>query len=187
MLHTVNAIPSGLVCQFKIVIALLFFFGLQLNASAQQTFNAASSSVMVNGNIFDYSIGEMTLVSTIRNPNLIVTQGFLQPFMIGSNKYADSILNEMSVWYIEPKVYPNPTQRELTIETNEEIAGEYKIQLFDATGKIILSQSNLSKKGINTVKIDLRNYVSGSYFLILQTNNQKDNTEHYSFKIQKIN
>jgi hypothetical protein len=49
------------------------------DAFCQHTLNVSSHSAAIKGLTFDYSIGEMTLVSTERNANLIVTQGLLQP------------------------------------------------------------------------------------------------------------
>ena len=39
----------------------------------------ASGSAIAGTNEFDWSIGEMTMVSTFETPGLIVTQGVLQP------------------------------------------------------------------------------------------------------------
>jgi hypothetical protein len=81
----------------------------------------------------------MTLVSTERNANLIVTQGLLQPngsrngtqAQPGNTQIASSDLI---------KVYPNPTENILNVESFENAEAAISYQLFDATGKVVLSE-----------------------------------------------
>lgn len=61
------------------------------------------------------------------------------------------------------KMYPNPVSDVLTLET---AAGEYRMDLFDYTGRLILSQ-----QGTNTGKLALstENVQTGNYYLVLKT------------------
>ena len=61
-------------------------------------------------------------------------------------------------------VYPNPTNDIITIETRLEI----EVELYDIMGKLLISK--------DSKRIDLSNYPSGVYSLILIYNNKRFNT-----------
>lgn len=140
----------------------------------------------MNGMTFHYSIGEMTLINTAQNPNLIVTQGFLQP--IGSENAAmANPSNTISTWGDLIKVYPNPTENILNVESVENVDIEISYQFFDATGKVVLSEKVMWHAGSNKFSLDLKNYAAGSYYLMIRKPNASGNLENFSYKIQKTN
>ena len=63
----------------KNILLILMLLIFSATGYSQQSFTVASNSATINNMKFDYSIGEMTLVSTERNASIIVTQGQLQP------------------------------------------------------------------------------------------------------------
>jgi hypothetical protein len=156
------------------------------DAFCQHTLNVSSYSAAIKGATFDYSIGEMTLVSTERNANLIVTQGLLQPngsrngtqAQPGNTQIASSDLI---------KVYPNPTENILNVESFENAEAAISYQLFDATGKVVLSENAIWQAGTNKVTLDLKNYAAGSYYLMIRKPNANGIIENFSYKIQKTN
>jgi len=94
--------------QFLSIFMLAGFF-LAAESKAQQTFNVSGHSARVGQYTFDYSIGEMSLVCTERNANLIITQGMLQPAgASGANSVSQNQNGPLdgSDWV---RVYPNPT------------------------------------------------------------------------------
>jgi|LakMenEpi03Aug12_release.lakeMendotaPanAssembly.Ray.scaffolds.fasta_scaffold676414_2 hypothetical protein len=147
---------------------LLFILPLiSIKASAQQTINVASNSVKINGMNFDYSIGEMTLVNTIKNTNLIVTQGFLQPEFNSSMNDGNSTEATLNTFEDQLNLYPNPTNNILNIDFNESRIIQYNYQLLDGLGKIIFSNAAITNIGFNTIKIDMHSYAAGTYFIIV--------------------
>jgi hypothetical protein len=173
--------------KIKLKMALLAFFSLlSTSVFCQNTLNVSSHSATINGATFDYSIGEMTLVSTERNANLIVTQGLLQPngsrngtqAQPGNTQIASSDLI---------KVYPNPTENILNVESFENAEAAISYQLFDATGKVVLSENAIWQAGTNKVTLDLKNYAAGSYYLMIRKPNANGIIENFSYKIQKTN
>jgi len=74
------------------------------------------------------------------------------------------------------RVYPNPTQKELTINTNKSI-GNVSISLIDVNGRVVL---NLEKDLLSTVTIDTSNLKTGLYIL-----NIKGDSINYNEKIIK--
>ena len=148
-----------------------------LTASAQSSFSSTSHSATIQGNTYEYVIGEMTVVSTDRNTNLIVTQGFLQPDQ--SNKPSD-VANVNAADFI--KAYPNPTNNILNIELKDDFTGKVTYQLFDAAGKVIMSGNN---DGKNKFTLNLEALAIANYYLLLSVPNAAGTLENYSFKIQK--
>ena len=158
---------------------------LSLHSMGQTTINAAGNSAKINDMTFDYSIGEMTIISTEKASNIIVTQGLLQPMPknaspqdqaghAATNNFADHL-----------KVYPNPTENMLFIETIDALAGEFSYQLFDASGKVVLSQKEQQVKGSNKFSLSLASYAAGSYFLMVNQINADGTNSRMSYKIQK--
>ncbi len=154
---------------------------------AQHTMNVSSHTAVIAGNTFDYSIGEMTLISTAHTGGLIVTQGFLQPLQ---NERVETHMAEPSsaqTMANQVKVYPNPTENILFIESIEETEQMIGYQLFDATGKVVLNEKINWHVGFNKLTLDLRNYAAGAYYLMISQPNQQGNLENTSYKIQKTN
>jgi hypothetical protein len=165
----------------------LSFTLLTFNAFSQQTLNVAGNSAKINGMSFEYSIGEMTIVSTERNANLIVTQGFLQPSIQTDKPQTSPGANNLTDFSDQIKVYPNPTQNILFVETYETQIGNYSYQLFDGVGKIVLSQSGQTVIGLNKFSLDLHSFAGGNYHLMLRKLGPSGEAENYSYKIQKLN
>ena len=174
----------------KPILKTVLFLGFSLFASdvfSQQTLNVAGNSVKINGMSFEYSIGEMTIVSTERNANLIVTQGMLQPSSTTDKLQTTPGANNLNDLADQIKVYPNPTQNMLFVETYESQIGDYSYQLFDGVGKIVLSQSGQTVIGMNKFSLDLQSFAGGNYYLMLRKLGQSGEAENYSYKIQKLN
>jgi hypothetical protein len=159
---------------------------LSMSAKAQQTLNVAGNTAKINEMTFDYSIGEMVLVSTEKSSNLIVTQGVLQPLQSTSSASSteDAILsaNDNPI-----KVYPNPTSQLVYVESYETNIIDYAYNLYDATGKIVLSHKGQTQVGLNKLELNLQSLASGSYYLMMQKSDPNGQNQNYSYKIQKIN
>ncbi len=185
-LHTVNKIYT----MQKSILKASLFIGFTLFASnvySQQTLNVAGNSAQINGMTFDYSIGEMTIVSTERNANFIVTQGLFQPH--GSVSAANDAPSNTALSDLSDniKVYPNPTQNILFVETYETQAADYSYQLMDGLGKVVLNKEGQTRIGLNKFVLDLQSLAAGTYYLMLRKPNPTGTLENYSFKIQKLN
>jgi hypothetical protein len=155
-------------------------------AFSQQTLNVAGHSATINGLQFDYSIGEMAIIRTEHSHSLIVTQGFLQPSGIKSSA-ENPVAGNINTFGNEVKVYPNPTENMLFVESVESADAEINYQLFDASGKIIISEQIFWKAGPNKFSLDLKNYAAGAYYLMVRKPGINGKTENFSYKIQKTN
>lgn len=158
---------------------------LSLHSMGQTTINAAGNSAKINDMTFDYSIGEMTIISTEKASNIIVTQGLLQPMSKYASPADQADHSAVSNFADHLKVYPNPTENMLFIETVEAVAGEFSYQLLDASGKVVLSQKEQQVNGNNKFSLSLASFAAGSYFLIVNQANTNDTKSNMSYKIQK--
>ena len=159
----------------KKIFILIGLFCMAKVSFSQSTINVTSHTATINGIVYDYSIGEMSMIATERTNNLIVTQGIIQPIN-ASSKINDEVIKTKLIDFV--KIYPNPTKNLLFVELIE--TENANIQLFDALGKMILETKNLTQK----TTIDLTSYSIGNYYLVAI--NSKDKTQKKSFKIQKL-
>ncbi len=168
----------------KIIYTLIAgFSAISINSFSQQGTSICSNASNINGLKFDYTIGEMTLVTTQKNAELIITQGLLQPdnFKKGIPGPAD---NTNILQYNNIKVYPNPAKNILHIEFTENEDTKMSYQLFDATGNILLSETYAHKSGTGNISLHMENYAAGNYYLTIMKSNTQ---EKLNYKLQKIN
>ena len=170
----------------KNILLILMLLIFSATGYCQQSFTVASNSATINNMKFDYSIGEMTLVSTERNTSIIVTQGQLQPMHSNASTSPQSE-NASTLLANQIKVFPNPTENILNIESFEDQEASINYQLFDASGKLIINKSLLWEKGPNKVIIELKSYAAGSYYLLISKPGVSGTLENFSYKIQKTN
>ncbi|OQD43577.1 hypothetical protein BUL40_06605 [Croceivirga radicis] len=72
-------------------------------------------------------------------------------------------------------VSPNPVTTETTLYFYDEVAGEYTLELFDISGRVIGSHTNhgVVKQGQNTIKISRKGLDSGLYFYRLESSSKR--------------
>lgn len=157
----------------KIILMLLFASG---GAFAQSTINASGGGSTIGGNSFDYSIGEMTIVSTSSTSSLVVTQGLLQPTAQAPDATHDIIIAQNDL-----TIYPNPTTAIVNIKPDFKKPGTLKVTLLDANGRVIEYNEWKLESGREENQLDINHLAQGNYFLQINFNNQKN-----TYKIQKI-
>lgn len=68
------------------------------------------------------------------------------------------------------RTYPNPATNELNVQFDREIVGEVSLGIFSMTGAKVLG---VNEKDLNDItKLDLSGIESGSYLLVIRTNNR---------------
>lgn len=166
---------------------LLLFACSAISMKAQQTNNAASHKAIINGNSYEYSIGEMAIISTSNMPNLIVTQGYLQPYKSISNSSNATSTNALDALSKNITVFPNPTQNILYVETNQSSNRTLNYELFDTKGAIIRFGTWQQTNGYNKFNLNVEALTPGSYFLVLSSENAELKKDVITFRIQKVN
>lgn len=164
---------------FLTIAGLAFVLGVHAQSVGPVTLNAQGGSATVGGNTFEWSIAEMTLVSTATAPNIVVTQGVLQPMPpatgVKDNKYLAENL----------KVYPIPTQGVLYLEPSFLNGGTLSYLLMDANGKTIARREVILNTGHERQSVDMNAFAAGNYMLQVQYN-EGGSVNTNTFKVQKL-
>jgi hypothetical protein len=140
------------------------------------TLNATGGSKVIGTQEFEWSVGEMTMVSTFTGSSVIVTQGVLQPSaaMTGVQN-TTGLINQL-------QVFPNPASSVVNFRYTSVLEGRLNYRLIDMTGKVISSQTMNVKQGTNEQQLDLTSLACATYFLEITA----PGSETISYKIQKI-
>lgn len=144
------------------------------------TMNSAGGTATIAGDIYEWSFAEMMLVNTSSGSNLVVTSGILQPFA----PYVD--INDPVASEIPMFVYPNPTAGLLNLVTGFKEQGKLLYQLFDVSGKNLISQRISLSSGDNITTLSLDQFPAGEYLLNVVFKADNSIMHNRSFTIQKI-
>jgi hypothetical protein len=141
---------------FIFIFPVLTFY---LHTSAQQVISPAGAHSIGTNVQLSWTLGE-TVIESLTGTNSILTQGFQQ----GSLKV--TAIETTPNTGISITVYPNPVLSELILEISTSENPNFRYQLFDLDGKLILS-----KKVENFPEIiNMNNYSSGTYLLVVIKN-----------------
>ncbi len=164
----------------KIRLLILFVFA-SIFSFAQTIYPATINTSGGRGTIgtkeYEYSIGEMTVVSTLSSSNVIVTHGVLQPIQQNAESISETIFAKLNL-----EVFPNPTQGIISIQTKNSNVQLQNIQVLDITGKLI--ENIACNKNSTSSNVDVTAFASGNYILQINSLHQSKPHQNY-FTIQK--
>lgn len=161
---------------------LLLGIILAINARAQKdpsVVNSSGGSATYKTVTYDWSIGEMAAIETFSTSSLIITQGYLQPYILKGTQFDQSVTDHQKIM-----VYPDPGKQSCTLETTFGKSGKLTYQLVDLNGRILLKRETNLKEITSKESINLSNYPNGFYLLNVSFTD-KDETIFQTFKIQK--
>lgn len=158
------------------LLALLGF--LPFSITAQSTLNATGGSQTLSSGTYDYSVGEMMVISTQSNAVITVTQGLLQ-IEDPSLGVSQSVFSNHNL-----KVYPNPVDNILYIKPDLQGAGELTVKLFDLHGRRILQKNFSLQTGLEKQQLNLSTLQQATYMLTVQFDRGKQSYRQ-SYKIIK--
>jgi hypothetical protein len=149
-------------------IVFLFASVLSLNVVQAQnnTVSSGGDASGSNGSI-SFTVGQVFYTSA-EGDNGSVSQGVQQAYDIG-------VITGVENRSIEATLYPNPTVGNVQLDIADFTQNTYEMNLFDAAGKLIISQKIAS----STSSFSLTDYASGLYTLSIL----KDNEQVKSFRI----
>lgn len=133
-------------------LLLIGIFSLT-TAFAQESINASGASSTSSSGSISYSIGQVAYTSATGS-NGSINQGVQQP-------YEFEIITGTEYTEIEMTVFPNPALEQLQLTISATNTENYSIQLFDAQGKLVLSNSKIQP--INSIPVG--DFIAGIYFL----------------------
>lgn len=139
----------------------LYAFGQSITPQVINTTGGTYSHDYYN---LDWSIGELALVNQMQSSDFIVSNGFLQPFI----QYHDLINNDIVFGDGEILILPNPTHDILEIDFRSRQIGEVVLRLYDALGRVLVTNSFYSYGFGQIEKINLTAAKIGTYFLRIE-------------------
>ena len=125
--------------------------------------NTSGHSFQRDGLSVEWSIGELAVIETFQHQQTgtSLTNGVLQPNTMV--QHTDINFSEGEI-----RIRPNPTfhTTEINIMTTQK--GALVIQVFDASGKKLVTRRTISSGFGNTERIDLGPYAGGTYFFNIE-------------------
>ena len=143
-----------------LLLNLTTAFGQFLSSSVVNTSGNSHTQGLYS---IDWSLGELALVETMRSSDgkFLVTHGFLQPELAAYHP-GNNFSND------ELRIFPNPTLGKIAIGFSTGQQGTLIIQLFDGSGRLMISQKAMSYGSSFTEVMDLTVLASGTYMLRVQ-------------------
>ena len=129
---------------------------------AQESVNTSGSNASGTGGAVSYTVGQVAYTSS-SGSNGSVSAGVQQAFTITATTGVDETNFNLDV-----SVYPNPTTDLLVLSINE-LTEDYSYQVIDLAGKR-LTNGQLRN---NQTQLDFSSYASGSYYVNIITNQNK--------------
>lgn len=153
----------------------------QAQSIGLSTINAAGNSIIAGGNTYEWSVGEMTVVSTFTNASLIVTQGVLQPSISSTG------VDDVQKTILGLRVLPNPvTDGQLFISSAFKTGGTLSYYLTDMLGKTVGIEKFKLLTGQELQTISMNHLANGQYNLSIEWSDAHGKSVGI-YKIQKIN
>jgi hypothetical protein len=171
-----------------IVVILLLLIGshcTQAQSMAPQVINVSGESGKKAVFFFDWSVGELALISTMQNADssILLTNGFLQP---GAATRKPDIVPGNTVGNDEVTLHPNPTAYNLYITVMPRQKSQVKIYLFNQKAGLIYYKLFPSTSAIAET-IPMASLINGLYTLRVELYPENGEPRKGSFPVLKIN
>jgi hypothetical protein len=167
--------------KFYILLWIIASISARAQSLSPTIINSTGGTATINGIVYDYSFGEITLISTFATPKLIVTQGLLQT---RTDTAAVGIHDNERIMP-QVTVYPNPAQQLISFEAEYKNATKLHYELMDAAGKQVATKVLTLPAGKNRETLDVSMLPAGMYLLKI-TLKQGEDTFYQTSKIQKL-
>jgi hypothetical protein len=170
---------------FFLNASVTFFFGLSSLYSQNitpQVINTTGGAATIGDVKFEWSVGEMPIVSTMQNV-IVITNGFLQPIIAvpGENSGSNFGVDEI-------RVFPNPTSSFVDVKVLTKQKGTISLRLYNSTGQLVF-QNQFAGNGVShTERIEMQSLSATEYFLQIVLDPAPGSTSKKGgYKIIKIN
>jgi len=164
------------------VLCLLLLCSMAARAQSigPSTLNAAGGSRTIEGNTYEYAIGEVVAGSTYDGPGLIVTPGVLQPMIEDPDGIDQLVIDPGALG-----VFPNPVEQALFLQPDFKKKGILEYVLSDIQGRILLEKKVNLDQGNERQQIDMNHLAAATYNLSVVWK-QAGKLYVKAFKIQKV-
>ncbi len=161
----------------------LFLFSMVLipflgrGQSLTPTVIASAGDYFDNGTVsISFTVGEVA-VTTLEAGDVVLTQGFQQPFELDVTAVKDQEIS----WSV--KTYPNPVKAQLHVKFTLEKPDDFNIVVMDLTGKKVLTKKFGQVQPGEVREINFQNYAPGIYLISVTSG---DKTVRKIYKVQKV-
>ena len=162
-----------------IPLSVVAIVPLRAQSAAPSTLNSTGNTKIIGTNEFDWSVGEMTMVSTFSAPGIIITQGVLQSdLQPGAVPKTDALTRQL-------QVFPNPATTVVNIKYLSPGQGSLSYKLMDLNGKIINRQKLDVAQGTTLEQLSVADLACATYMLEVTVNSATSAPESIVYKIQK--
>ncbi len=161
-----------------VFLALLAAGNARAQSIGPSTIDAAGGTAGLAGNTYEWSVGDMAVITTYTSGSLVVTQGTLQPFHIPTGVNTITLDKQL-------KAYPNPATNMVFLEYNMESAGKMDYILQDIAGKTILQKTLTLQPGAGKESINMAALANATYMLNVSYLPKQGVSQTMSFKIIK--
>jgi hypothetical protein len=140
---------------------------------------------------YEWSFGESILIQSFSpsDSSLLLTQGVIQPCAEKGPSSHTLIFDEGDY-----KIFPNPTAGKFELDFFIQMTGKMKLQLIDATGRILETRTYHYDGCCRIELFDLGKYAAGLYYVVAdlrpdadQPGGNAERTRHSGLKVIKIN
>ena len=151
-----------------ILFVLFFSTAVIWGQSLSPTVVATAGGYFDNGTVsLSFTVGEIA-ITTLTGGDLILTQGFQQPFELDVTGVDD---NQPINWSV--KTYPNPVQDNLNIRFTIKNPQDFTVVIMDITGKKVLVKEYMRVQPGEVKEVDMQNYHAGIYMISVTSQDQK--------------
>jgi len=162
-----------MICLFPVAFA-------NAQSTGPATLNASGGTTSIAGNDFEWSIGEMTMVSTFSSSSITVTQGVLQPAAVSDGvKNVNSLEKSLHV-------FPNPASTYVELQYSSSSGGRLSYKLTDMLGRVARTGTAKVAGGTLELQVEVTELAAATYLLEVTVENENGAVEATSYKIDKI-
>jgi len=147
---------------------------------APSIINATGGTGTTLGYVCEWSVGEMTMVSTFTGLSVIVTQGVLQDDSLASTGVRNTGLAE------QMQVFPNPASTVVNLRFTAVAPGLLGYRLMDITGQVITNASTAVKQGVTIEQVDISGLAAATYLLQVTFKPDGNLEQMTTYKIDKL-
>ena len=122
--------------------------------------------------MLSFTTGEMSAVETYTGATSILTQGFQQPWDLGT------YIDEHSFQDFSFGVYPNPSNGEFYLLTDSDLNLRLDISISDLLGKKCFTHEVAPVSKLNVEHLDVQTLPSGTYILSLRVKENNTSREN---------
>ncbi len=163
--------------KYFILLSLALVPFLAGGQSLSPTVVASAGGYFDNGTVsLSFTVGEVA-VTTLTGGDMILTQGFQQPFELDVTGVKDQEIN----WSV--KTYPNPVKTQLHVKFTLEKPDEFNVEVMDLTGKKVLIKKFGQVQPGEVREINFQDLAPGIYLISVTS---VDKSVRKIYKVQKV-